>query len=475
MTLVSPRSRAAIAVLAACLLAIVANCLAAEPLAVGPLGDEPEATAVDKKFPEIAQAAELFGKRRFDDALTKLQEACQKHPELPPAQIIMFGFFDQVRRAGATGAAVAARTSLEKAVIDSPTDPEAFVILGNIALSERRVTESELLFGKASQLMAGFQGDADRKKALQQKVLGGLASVALAREDWTGAETQLLELLKLNDKNVPAMQQLARALFKQGTKPKTVACSDWTKTAYETDPKRALPAPTQMALFYAQAPDFDNAKKWIDYSLTAYPKDLRARLAAAQWYWQTSELEMKINPVHLDAAEKHAAEAMIIDPESIDAIVFRGVVALFKKDFASAERWFEKAHIMKFDHFPAKNNLALALCEQDDSSKRQRALQLADENARRYPKSAEALSTYGWVLYKNTRLQDAGKVLNQVASAGNMSADTAYYIAHVMAESNTENAKAGAIQLLESAVKSTKPFSKRDEAKKLLAELKRAS
>ncbi len=471
MTLASPHFKAAISLATACLIAVAAHCLA-EPLSVGQLSEpEPEAAEAeaDKTIPEVAEAVALFQQRKFNDALIKLKEAVSKHPKLPPPQIIMAQFFAQAKQTNGV------RASLEKAVIESPTDPEAFVILGDIALRERRVTEAALLFGRADQLRGSFKGHADRTKALQPRILGGLASVALAREDWAGAEARLLSLLKLNDKNARAMQQLARALFKQGTTVKTKACNEWTKKAYEADKERVLPPPIQMARLYAQADDFDNAKTWMDYAMKTFPNHLRARLAAAQWYWQTSQRELKTDPKHLDAAEEHVREAMKIDKDSIEAIVFRGVVALFKKDFPSAERYFEAAYSKKYDHFPAKNNLALALCEQADPTKKKRALQLASENVRLHPKSAEAMSTYGWVLYQNNKLPEAERALRQAASSGGLSADTAYYVAQVMAESNRENAKAGAIQLLESSITTKRPFSKREEAQKLLADLKKAN
>ena len=116
----------------------------------------------------------------------------------------------------------------------------------------------------------------------------------------------------------------------------------------------------------------------------------------------------------------------------------------------------------------------MALCEQPERTKKQRALQLATENVRLHQNSVEAMSTYGWVLYQNNKLPEAGQALSRAASGGGLSADTAYYIAQVMSESNKEEDKARAIQLLESAVTTKQPFSKREEAQKLLAKLKKA-
>ena len=60
-----------------------------------------------------------------------------------------------------------ARMMLERAVINAPSDPEAYVLLGNIALQERRVTEAEMCFNKSKELLASFSIP-DRKKILEK-------------------------------------------------------------------------------------------------------------------------------------------------------------------------------------------------------------------------------------------------------------------------------------------------------------------
>ena len=89
---------------------------------------------------------------------------------------------------------------------------------------------------------------------------------------------------------------------------------------------------------------------------------------------------------------------------------------------------------------------------------------------RQYPKVGEAASTYGWVLYKFGRLDDAEKVLQAAVSGPSFSADTAYYLARVLIDRGRD---APAKQLLESALKTTGPFAQRDDAKALLKDLEK--
>ena len=109
------------------------------------------------------------------------------------------------------------RGALEQAVMDAPNDPEAYMFIGDLALSDHRVTEAQLLYEKASQLLVEFKKSDKRKEALQPGIHRGLAEVAMSRKDWVGAQKQLEAWLKLSPKNTGAMQMLAVCLFEQKT------------------------------------------------------------------------------------------------------------------------------------------------------------------------------------------------------------------------------------------------------------------
>jgi Tfp pilus assembly protein PilF len=216
-----------------------------------------------------------------------------------------------------------------------------------------------------------------------------------------------------------------------------------------------------LARFYWRTGDQDKAKKWMIAAINARPKELQTRLLAVQWAWETGQLS---------EAKKQAEAAIKLDPQSVDAQFFRGLVALFQKDYTTAEEYFQNAHLLSPKDFRISNGLALALIEQKAEEKKQRALEYAENNARQYPKAGEALSTYGWILYKLGRLDDAARVLQGSVSGGSFSADTAYYLARVLVKRGREK---DARQFLESALQSAAPFQNRDDAKSLLEELKK--
>jgi Tfp pilus assembly protein PilF len=222
-----------------------------------------------------------------------------------------------------------------------------------------------------------------------------------------------------------------------------------------------------MAIYYQEAGDFKRAKQYMDAALDREPEDLRTRLVAARWCLQTALREGQ-----LDQAREHAAKAVVLDDKSLEAKILRGAVALYQKDYGTAERQFLAAHVLSPSNFAASNNLALALCEQKDESKRRRALEYATNNAQQYDKSAEALSTYGWVLYKNNDSARADQVLSQLVRT-RVGEDTLYYAARVATDRRRPDV---AIKLLERALSDKeRPFSMRSEAEELLAQLNRTS
>jgi len=170
----------------------------AEPLGVDELHPSPPSNPNPQtKIPEIEDAVKAFQNRRFDEALKSLQAAVKVHPELhlPPAHILMAQFFAAANQAGGV------RIELERAVISDPTDPEAYVILGDFAMQDRRVTEAALLFGKANDLLKTFDKSKERKKILEPRTINGLAQVSEARENWEDAQKYLEAFLIIDTKD----------------------------------------------------------------------------------------------------------------------------------------------------------------------------------------------------------------------------------------------------------------------------------
>jgi len=406
--------------------------------------------AAGVKMPEIEEAAKIFRSGDYDGALKALQAAGKKYPDLPPPQVIMAGWF------AASNQGAMARGALEQAVIASPNDPEAYQLLGETAMRNRAVTEAGLLFEKVLALTRGVKDPTPRIVSLKRRALGGLASVAEARQDWSAAQTHLEALLAEEPKNAMALQQLGRVLFMQ--KKEDLAVEKLREAAKANE--SLLGAEVTLAQLCQQAGDVKNAGKWMLEAIKASPRDAKTRVAAAQWSYEIGKL---------DQAEEQAKAAVQLDPESLDCQLIRGLVALVRKDFKTAQEFYEKAHLRAPSNFTATNNLAMALAGQDEESKRRLALEYAQINARVYPDQAEALSTLGWAYYRLGRLDEAEANLRKAVSLPRPTPDTFYFLARILIE---RGRKDDAKTILQSpAMKSPAPYLMRKEAETLLEEL----
>ena len=106
-----------------------------------------------------------------------MRAASKKNPDMPPATLFM------VQWCGDSNLPQGVRQYLEQTVSELPNDPEAYVLMGNSAMRERRLTEATMLYQKAADVMPKFTESAKRKDLIQPQIFAGLASVADARQD----------------------------------------------------------------------------------------------------------------------------------------------------------------------------------------------------------------------------------------------------------------------------------------------------
>ena len=166
----------------------------------------------------------------------------------------------------------------------------------------------------------------------------------------------------------------------------------------------------------------------------------------------------------MEDAKKEANEALKIDSSSLEAKLVRGTISLWQKNFAEAEKDFQNAIYQKPNEVAASNNLALALCEQDDQAKKNRALQYAETNVRQYSQSPDTASTLAWCLYKAGQVPQADEWIRKTMqfSGGNWKEDALFYAAQIGYDSGRKEQSKQELDLL---LKSDRPFMMRPEAK----------
>jgi tetratricopeptide (TPR) repeat protein len=146
---------------------------------------------VGPHYADVEEAIKKFNGRDVEGARKLLTEAKKKTPKLAPPEVMLFTLM-------ANGGTMAqARGELEKAVQHYPNDPEAYLIMADIAVSENRLTEAGLLYAKASAVTEAFNENPKRKKTLQSRAYSGEGQVLEARENWQAAREKLALWLKL--------------------------------------------------------------------------------------------------------------------------------------------------------------------------------------------------------------------------------------------------------------------------------------
>jgi tetratricopeptide (TPR) repeat protein len=414
-----------------------------------------KAVSDDKEYAEIDNAIARFSDRDIDGCRAILERARNNNAKLPPPGVMMAMLWLSVNQLAP------ARAELEQTVVKFPNDPEPFLMLADLAFQDRRVTDSSVLFDRATQLSGSYAENPKRKRDFEIRCNAGTAAVAEARRQWDVAQKHLTTWIGLDPDNAGAHFRLGNVLFHMGKESEAI---EQFREARKLDAK-ALQPELALARLYDEDGKKDVAKKWIEAAMSSSPQDSAVLLAAAQWYLGQNDIK---------TAQSISEKALSIDAKSLEAKIVRGVVARVARDYATAEKFFNDAHVQSPGNFPASNSLALVLIESDDKENQQRSLEMAEANVARYrensPQQVSALTTLAWIYYKLGRREDAEKILDQIARNNALSSDGAYYVAKLL---NDRGEKDRAKTILERVLTNEAVFATRPDAIDLLEQLKK--
>jgi len=441
------------------LAAVVASALA-PPRAHGQISAQTlvgKAVSDDKQYGDINDAIARFRERDIDGSRAMMERARSANPKLPPPGVMMSMLWLAVNQASQ------ARAELDDTIVKFPGDPEPYLMLGDLAFQERRITDAGVLFEKAANLNASFNENTKRKRDFDIRSNAGVAAVAEARKQWPVAEKHLRSWIQLDPDNASGHQRLGIVLF-QLDKPDEALLQ--FKEARKLDEKAVYPE-LALARLYDDAKNRDAARKLIEQAVKLAPQDVAVQLASAQWYLGANDVA---------AATASADKALKLDPKSLDAKIVRGTIARIARDYKQAETFLNDAHVQSPGNFPASNSLALVLVENEAKESRQRALEMAEANAALHrensPNQVGALTTLAWVYYKLGRREDAEKILTQISQSNRLTTDGAFYVARILSD---RGEKDRARKILEEVLANDAMFATRADATDLLTTLKKAA
>lgn len=409
---------------------------------------------VGNRFPEVDEAIKRFLNRDVLGAREFLESARRKNATLPPTDVTMAKLYIL------SGDVAAGRASLEKAVMDNPDDPEAYVMLGEQAISpqQSRTIEAEALFDKALPLVEKFDSNAKRKRNFTIRTRTGRAAVYERRRQWDRAAADLQVLVEANPDDALARYRLGRALFMLDK-----ARDGYNEFVKARELDKNLPHPyVAAASMYDLLGQRSEAQRAYERAVTEDANSAATLASYAQWLIKTGSIER---------AEEELAKARQADPESLDVLILSGVAAEMNKKAKPAEDYFMEALRISPSNAGVINQLALLLIEQPDDAKRRRALEFASINARIHENNAEANITHAWVSYQLGRTAEAEASLRKGLQLGNLNPDSSYLVAKMLVDQNRPDP---AKQLLQGALEQEIQgiFVRRQEAQALLNSLR---
>lgn len=477
-------------------LLLVLSLLTVSPLVAQQPTPPPSAPQV---HPEVKEALEKslgkFNSADIEGAYDALNAVYAKHKNtMAPPRVVLARFF------AAANIPQGVLNSLERGVLDMPNDPEAYILLAEVLLAQGCVTAADELLNKADSFVNTIP-DQDRRKNLTLASLRHRIGVYQNRGQWAKVAEGLQRVIQIEGRTPILLRQLAIAMFRQDNKEAEARNLFVEANNIKSEENaNALPPDALMSqLHLSRNKEGDRAKalSMLNDAMRAAPNSPGVLAYAVNVYLINHDLAKAKEIVsQLYEVEKKNAEGggglpgvRAFPTENTAKLLAQ--VYLFDGNWTGAESYYQYLVVNSPNDAEAVNGLALALCEQKDptdpSKKRpdpekiRRAFDYAVSNVQKNERNPALYATLGWVLYQSGRLQEAQKALRQASPGGNVSLDTAYYLARILADQLPEikdvaqknQTHRQAYEILKKAIESNQPFFKRSEAGKLLGDLEK--
>ena len=416
----------------------------------------------------VAQAEALIGKGDLKQGTGILENVDKTYPNNAGVKYQLALAYVQAKD---TNQAMA---ELDQAVSIAPKYIEAIVLLAQLRL---RAGDARSVIGPLESALKL------RPDAAQVRTLLADAYQAVGRSD---DSTGLFRDQVQKTPDSPQAYVLLGVVLRRQNK------NDEARKAFEKtlelDPENAL-AIDQLADLDLQAKDFAAVHRRADAALQKQPQSALAYYIHGRSYAMEKNFPaaedalkkaMEINPNlavvynllvsiyvqtnRLPEAMKELDTVLAKNPRYAPALLTSGIIYTQMGDFAKARDSYEKALAVDPNFIPALNNLAYIYSEK--LSNLDRAAELARKAHELNPVEPSIIDTYGWVLYRQGKYQEATELLAQSAAKAPENGEIQFHLGmanYMMGRS--EDARAA----LEKAVASPRDFPGKDEAKSRLS------
>jgi putative PEP-CTERM system TPR-repeat lipoprotein len=405
--------------------------------------------------------------QRFDEARSHIRRVLQIEPGNIPAML------ELARIANRVGDTAEAISWLEKARTINPVALMPRLLLTSQYLLQQRYDESRIVAEEALRIAPDHAG-----------ALNALGVVQLVSGNESAAASLLSRAVRLAPENAAYRFNNARAQIALGD---SVGAIRALETSYADNPDH-FPTALAVAMLRLKNDDATGAltiaedlqRRFPDraagYSLLGEIQAYRDRFAAAAAAYDkalalepsrkvaTRAVQARLRSQHGDPYTPLVAY-LGVNPDDVQARTTLAQIYHSNGLISAAASEYERVIQADDDNAVALNNLSLILADREDS----RAVDLAAAAYNLLPENPAVADTYGWILFRAGRTDEALNVLRQAALALPSDGDINYHFGVALAEVGLI---AEARDFLERAVSTSGHFDNREPAEELFSRLR---
>ncbi len=398
---------------------------------------------------EVRAAVMLLLENKAEQTQGQLDKLRELHPQLPPMQLCMAAVYFAINNNN-EGIRL-----LEETAIAFPELPTVYTAFSRLALAQRRRTDAHALLDKARQKIDRGSWSESEKAHFEIAWLDAMADLMLLRLDYSEAQKYLDQLLARRPDDARTVMRLAEVAFQQGNRE---VCLERLQRFSELNPERPSPE-LMMATLFAANKRLLEADEWVEKARQAQPENPRVLLDYASWMLDREKFLEATQA--LDVFDR-------VSPGKAEGRLLRAKVNFANRDYAAAEKVLGELRLSDPGNADIANLWALSLIENSDADKRQRALEVAAQNAQLQPQNPVAAAILGWVLFRQDDLQQAREWLGRASQGQRLTPEMAFFLAKFFQSAGDKDK---ALQLVTQALEQPGLFLYRTSARELRKEL----
>ena len=434
---------------------------------------------------ELQNAIESFSPDNDEACLERLQLCVERHPELPPAQVMLATLhcrFNQPQRA---------RNLLREIETQAADDPGYVLTLARVYLTESRNVEGMALIDRSILLANASNWSPDRQQRFVTQANLQKLQIFESQKKWTSAARLLSKsfqssLNSIAQQNNALRIRYARALFFTGQVD--VAKEQLNQSGID-DSRLAL------AQWHNEVGQYGEAELLLRDVVNSSNNPM-LRIALANYLLDRNKVDHALDVISsfIDAAPTDATESGTKNPNQAilsrvgiefeqqgvsqqdlasekvqnEIAIVRGRIAMLRGNLIEAVTLLQRVYQSDGSRLYVANLFARALIACEDSRLRQQGIDIAFSKAVQHDSNIECAATLAWAQLHLNQVATSEAGLMNIASRHEISADVAYFASRALAANGKTNL---AQSLVRRALDSAGPFDLRDHANKWASDL----